>query len=110
MGQPHWHVDRAIPVSSDVGATSGIATSAGEIAPLFTDVLVTSNTPVLRMGGVHLAMAAWERQEHPKCWQRTYEGQCNQVLDWATKTLRYLKNQFDVQRRFVTLTDDTPHF
>jgi hypothetical protein len=108
MGQPHWHVDRAIPVSSEVGAATGIATSAGEIAPQFTDEPVARNVPVLHMGQVHLAMAAWERQAHPQCWQRDYGDGCGGVLDWATKTLRYLKSQFDVQRGFVTLADDTP--
>lgn len=109
MGQPHWHIDRAIPVSSEAGAATEIATFAGEIAPRFTDEPISTTVPVLRIGQVHLAMAAWEEnQSHPKCWQRDYGDGCDQVLDWATKTLRYLKSQFDAQRGFVTLGYDTP--
>lgn len=103
MGQPHWHVDRAIPVSSESGMTAELAISAGEIAPTITGEFAGDNPTVLRMGRVHLAMATWEPESHPQCWQRKYSGECDELLDWATKTLHYLKSQLDTQRGFVSL-------
>lgn len=108
MGQPHWHVDHALPAPPDFLVEAGRAVSAGEIAPEVTEAPLRLDQPVLRIGQVHLAMAAWEQQAHPQCWQRGYGGECDRLRDWATKTLRYLKSQLDAQRGLVQLDRAAP--
>ncbi len=88
-GHPHWHFDDKLFIFAQPDKT--------EVA----SGLVEVNTPAasamakpLSVGFIHLAMGAWnEGEDHPKCWQRTYEDDCRQLRDWCVKTLMYLKEQ-----------------
>ncbi len=88
-GHPHWHFDDELFISA------GLATV--EVAPgLFQTTTGTAPEMPKRtsMGFIHLAMGAWNRgMDHPGCWQRTYEDDCQQLRDWCKKTLKYLKEQ-----------------
>lgn len=109
-GQPHWHVDKAIPVQ-DVWAGAQAAPKmkiTGELEPLVSEESRLSQprtVPALRMGKVHLAMGTWECAAHPRCWHRNCEGDCDKLLDWAEKTLRYIKGQLGSKRDRVHFED-----
>ena len=84
-GHPHWHFDHElfIPVEPDTPGLVEVSTD-----DLFAMARGAS------VGCVHLAMGAWNKDmDHPKCWQRNYENDCQQLRDWCIKTLRYLKEQ-----------------
>jgi hypothetical protein len=88
-GHPHWHFDHELFVSAEPGTV--------EVAPGLVEI--TTDAPFTRpkqaaVGFIHLAMGAWNRDnDHPECWQRTYEGDCGQLRDWCVKTLKYLREQ-----------------
>jgi hypothetical protein len=88
-GHPHWHFD------DDLFISAGPATV--EVAPglIRTNQDTAPEAPrKVSMGFIHLAMGAWNRRvDHPGCWQRTYEDDCQQLRDWSIKTLKYLKEQ-----------------
>ena len=106
-GQPHWHVDRVIPVQDGGIGGQAVQRLEGEIEPVVSeDRLSLSRTvPALSMGKVHLSMGTWESDAHPKCWQRSYDGDCDKLLDWAGKTLQYLQGQLGSKRNLVHLED-----
>jgi len=84
-GHPHWHFDHElfIPAEPDTPGLVEVSTDDAFAMARGTSV-----------GFVHLAMGAWNKgMDHPECWQRTYEDDCQQLRDWCTKTLRYLKEQ-----------------
>ncbi len=88
-GHPHWHFDHELFIRAEPDKV--------EVAPGLVEV---STDDAFAMAGgasvgfVHLAMGAWNKDmDHPECWQRTYEDDCQQLRDWCTKTLRYLKEQ-----------------
>lgn len=88
-GQPHWHFDHELFIRAEPDKV--------EVAPGLVEV---STEDAFAMAGrasvgyVHLAMGAWNKDlDHPECWQRTYEDDCQQLRDWCVKTLRYLKEQ-----------------
>ena len=102
IGQPHWHVDQ--PVVADGGGIrywSGPSPNIpGELPPrvIHDEAVAPTDASAVRapeIRGLHLAMATWERAEHPLCWQRAYEGQCEDLFDWASKTLLYVRDHFD---------------
>lgn len=88
-GHPHWHFD------DDLFISAGPATV--EVAPGLFQTTTGTASEVPRkasMGSIHLAMGAWNTDtDHPGCWQRTYEDDCQQLRDWCKKTLKYLKEQ-----------------
>ena len=88
-GQPHWHFDHELFIRAEPDKV--------EVAPGLVEV---STEDAFAMAGrasvgyVHLAMGAWNKDlDHPECWQRTYEDDCQQLRDWCVKTLRYVKEQ-----------------
>ncbi len=107
-GQPHWHVDKAIPVQDVWAGAQAAPRIEGELEPLVSEESRLSQPRTvlaLRMGKVHLAMGAWECDAHPGCWQRNCEGDCDKLLDWAGKTLQYLKGQLGSRRSRVHFED-----
>jgi hypothetical protein len=88
-GHPHWHFDHELFISA--------APDKVEVAPGLVEVTTDTAFAMARqasMGFIHLAMGAWNKdKDHPECWQRTYEEDCQQLHDWCVKTLRYLKEQ-----------------
>lgn len=88
-GHPHWHFDHELFISAEPDKV--------EIAPGLVEVLTDEAFTTQRwtsVGFIHLAMGAWNKNaDHPECWQRTYEDDCQQLRDWCVKTLRYLKEQ-----------------
>ncbi len=90
-GHPHWHFDDDLFISAEP-ATVKVAPGLVRTA--------TGTTPEMprkaSMGFIHLAMGAWNKDiDHPGCWQRTYEDDCQQLRDWCRKTLMYLKEQVE---------------
>ncbi len=88
-GHPHWHFDHELFISVEPYKV--------KVAPSLVEV---TRDPAFAMDGrtsvgfIHLAMGAWNKdRDHPECWQRTYENDCQQLRDWCVKTLRYLKEQ-----------------
>jgi hypothetical protein len=88
-GHPHWHFDHELFISAKPDKV--------EVAPGLVEVTTDTAFAMARqasMGFIHLAMGAWNKgKDHPKCWQRTYQEDCQQLRDWCVKTLRYLKEQ-----------------
>ncbi len=88
-GHPHWHFDHELFIRGEPDKV--------EVAPGLVEVSTDDAFAMARgasVGFVHLAMGAWNKNmDHPECWQRTYENDCQQLRDWCTKTLRYLKEQ-----------------
>jgi len=88
-GHPHWHFDHELFISPEPDKV--------EVAPGLVEVTTDTGFAMARqalMGFIHLAMGAWNKdKDHPECWQRTYEEDCQQLRDWCVKTLRYLKEQ-----------------
>jgi hypothetical protein len=88
-GHPHWHFDHELFLTSEPDKV--------EVAPGLVEVTTDTAFGMPRqasLGFIHLAMGAWNKdKEHPECWQRTYEDDCQQLRDWCVKTLRYLKEQ-----------------
>jgi len=88
-GHPHWHFDDDLFMSggpASVEVAPGLFQTTGGLTPE-----VPRKTSA---GFIHLAMGTWNRDmDHPACWQRTYEDDCQQLRDWCNKTLRYLRAQ-----------------
>jgi hypothetical protein len=88
-GHPHWHFDHELFISAEPDKV--------EVAPGLVEVYTDDPFAMERwasVGFIHLAMGAWNKNtDHPECWQRTYEDDCQQLRDWCVKTLRYLKEQ-----------------
>jgi len=88
-GHPHWHFDHELFISAEPDKV--------EVAPGLVEVYTDDPFSMERwasVGFIHLAMGAWNKNtDHPECWQRTYEDDCQQLRDWCVKTLRYLKEQ-----------------
>ena len=88
-GHPHWHFDDDLFISAEpatVEVAAGLVRTATGTAP--------EMPRKASMGFIHLAMGAWNKDmDHPGCWQRTYEDDCQQLRDWCRKTLIYLKEQ-----------------
>jgi hypothetical protein len=88
-GHPHWHFDDDLFISAEratVEVGPGLVRTATDTAP--------EMPRKVSMGFIHLAMGAWNKgMDHPRCWQRTYGDDCQQLRDWCRKTLRYLKEQ-----------------
>lgn len=88
-GQPHWHFDHELFISAEPDKV--------EVAPGLVEVTTDTGSAMAKpvsVGFVHLAMGAWNKDaDHPECWQRTYEDNCQQLRDWCVKTLKYLKEQ-----------------
>jgi len=88
-GHPHWHFDHELFISTEPDKV--------EVAPGLVEVSTGDAFAMARwssVGFIHLAMGAWNKNtDHPECWQRTYEDDCQQLRDWCVKTLRYLKEQ-----------------
>ena len=88
-GHPHWHFDHELFISGELDKI--------EIAPGLVEVTAESPFTMAKqasVGFIHLAMGAWnEHTNHPECWQRTYEDDCQRLRDWCIKTLKYLKDQ-----------------
>ena len=88
-GHPHWHFDHDLFIRAEPDKV--------EVAPGLVEVPIDDAFAMARgasVGFVHLAMGAWNKgTDHPECWQRTYENDCQQLRDWCVKTLRYLKEQ-----------------
>jgi hypothetical protein len=91
-GQPHWHFDHEVFLSWGREKT--------EVAPGLVEVNGEQDASVSKItsiGSIHLAMGAWNKErDHPECWQRTYENDCEELRDWSAKTLMYMKEQVDV--------------
>jgi hypothetical protein len=107
MGQPHWHIDRAIPLQDGWTGTQAAPGIEGEQATIVPEYRLSRSRTVsaLHMGGVHLSMGTWECAAYPRCWQRSYDGDCDKLLDWAGKTLQYLKGQLGSKRDPVHFED-----
>ena len=94
-GQPHWHVDQPVPVtSSPAGAPSSGALQ--EYPP--SRVGATGGGGDVAMSieihRVHLAMGAWDGKEpSPKCWQR-HAHRWRDIHCWAVRSLEYIQAQF----------------
>jgi len=108
IGQPHWHVDQPVVADGDgIRFSSGPSPNiSGELPPqaIHDEAVAPAVASAVRapaISGLHLAMATWERAEHPLCWQRGYRGQCEDLLDWAIKTLLYVRGQFDPRVGYV---------
>ena len=88
-GQPHWHFDNELFIPAEPDKV--------QIKPGLVEVPTDETFSTQKwasMGFIHLAMGTWNKDvNHPKCWQRTYEDDCQQLRDWCVKTLRYLKEQ-----------------
>lgn len=88
-GQPHWHFDHELFISDEPDKV--------EIAPGLVEIKTDTGSGMAKpvsVGFIHLAMGAWNNDaDHPECWQRTYEDDCQQLRDWCVKTLKYLKEQ-----------------
>lgn len=88
-GHPHWHFDHELFIRAEPGKV--------EVAPDLVEISTDDAFAMTRgasVGFVHLAMGAWNKdKDHPECWQRSYEDNCQQLRDWCVKTLRYLKEQ-----------------
>jgi|GEM_PF-5202526 len=88
-GHPHWHFDHELFIRAEPDKV--------EVAPGLVEVTTDTAFGMARqasIGFVHLAMGAWNKDmDHPECWQRTYENDCQQLRDWCVKTLKYLKEQ-----------------
>ena len=87
-GHPHWHFDHELFIPAEPDKI--------EIAPGLVEVSTDAFAMArgASVGFVHLAMGAWNKgMDHPECWQRTYENDCQQLRDWCVKTLKYLKEQ-----------------
>lgn len=88
-GHPHWHFDHKLFITAEPDKI--------EIAPGLVKVTTDTAFGMARqasLGFIHLAMGAWNKDmDHPECWQRTYENDCQQLRDWCVKTLKYLKEQ-----------------
>jgi len=84
-GHPHWHFDHELFIPAEPDTPGLVEVSTDDAFAMARGASV---------GFVHLAMGAWNKgMDHPECWQRTYEDDCQQLRDWCTKTLRYLKEQ-----------------
>ena len=84
-GHPHWHFDHELFIPAEPDTPGLVEVSKDDAFAMARGASV---------GFVHLAMGAWNKDmDHPKCWQRTYEDDCQQLRDWCVKTLRYLKEQ-----------------
>lgn len=88
-GHPHWHFDHELFLTTEPDKV--------EVAPGLVEISKDDPFDMKRwtsVGFIHLAMGAWNKNtDHPECWQRTYEDDCQQLHDWCVKTLRYLKQQ-----------------
>lgn len=88
-GHPHWHFDHELFIPSEPDKI--------KIAPGLVEVTTDTAFGMAKqasLGFIHLAMGAWNKDmDHPECWQRTYENDCQQLRDWCVKTLKYLKEQ-----------------
>jgi hypothetical protein len=88
-GHPHWHFDHELFVSAEPDKV--------EVQPGLVQVRTEGPLVMARpvsVGSIHLAMGAWnEHEDHPRCWQRDYREDCQQLRDWCRKTLTYLKEQ-----------------
>jgi hypothetical protein len=106
-GQPHWHVDRVIPVQDSWAIPQAAPRIEGELPSIMLDdeVSLSRTIPAIRMGKVHLSMGTWEGAAYPRCWQRSYDDDCDKLLDWAGKTLQYLKGQLGSKRDLVHFED-----
>jgi hypothetical protein len=87
-GHPHWHVDASIPLTRANYAKGRKALQ--EI----------SDTPprAIAIERLHLAMGGWQNNPGeaaiiPRCWQHEFRGSCDDLADWAVRTLRYLQTQ-----------------
>lgn len=88
-GHPHWHFDHELFIRSE---PDKVKVGRGLVKVATDDAFAMGGGT--SVGFVHLAMGAWKGDmDHPECWQRTYEDDCQQLCDWCIKTLRYLKEQ-----------------
>lgn len=88
-GHPHWHFDHELFIFTEPDKVE-IAPGLVEISAEETFAMQESTS----VGFIHLAMGTWNKgMDHPQCWQRDYEDDCQQLRDWCIKTLIYLKEQ-----------------
>jgi len=88
-GHPHWHFDHELFISAGLDRVE-----VGEDLVEIPTEDAFGRARKASLGSIHLAMGAWNKDmDHPECWQRTYENDCQKQSDGWVKTLRYLKQQ-----------------